>query len=503
MKLIFIPLFLIVSLLITPAYSYTRSICQEGQESNKGAQDNSQEPVKISRAERARLKKEKKEAERRAKERLKKEKKEAKRLKEERERKRKEEEKALKERWKWFVVTSDPPGATIESGGEILGETPFKMKVTSHFFYNGPRFAFSSFIANPMEMTVSKDGYVAKTVLVTRGPYQWVSLNGVNRIAYYVVSQPEFHISLEKVSEFLGSNPLGEDKEQQARSSQKLSTEQIAHLALPAVVQIRTPLGKGSGFFITNTGVIVTNKHVVNSATNVSVQTSKGEVLTATSVFIHPYQDLALIKVEKSDLPYLKFANPKTVSVGADVIAIGSPLGLSNSVTKGIVSSFRNSSLEGILLQTDVAINSGNSGGPLLNDRGQVIGVNTFKVSGASTEGLGFAIFSSEILKMLKEHFDFEPSFEPGGLGDSAKAKQDVRAAVSIKSDPNGAEIFLNGRFVGNTPSKIFVPEGEHTVRIEIKGFIPWERNILVERGSEVNLSPALEKVQTEKNPPD
>lgn len=107
----------------------------------------------------------------------------------------------------------------------------------------------------------------------------------------------------------------------------------------------------------------------------------------------------------------MPLANPADVNVGAEAIAIGSPGGvnsiLANTVTRGIVSAFRQTDA-GLLLQTDAAINHGNSGGPLLNLYGDVIGVNTLKIVIPGKEGLGFALFVSEIYAMLKEHLNFD-----------------------------------------------------------------------------------------------
>lgn len=396
--------------------------------------------------------------------------------KEQAKRERERLEKEQREKYKYFSVISDPPGARVEVNGELFGETPVKQPVKVKFFYNGPTFAFSSYIATPLNLTVSKDGYVSKTIQITRGPYMWVSLNGLNRLIYHVVTEPEFYVKLDKVGEFLGSNPLGRksfeetgfaDSDQSI--SKSLTTEQIVTKALPAVVTIRSGNSSGSGFFILSSGVIVTNRHVVGSNQSVSVVTSKGETLQSRSVFIHPTKDLALIKVDGVDFPVIPIADPALLKVGADVIAIGSPAGLQNTVTKGIVSSFREGSSDGLVVQTDVAINPGNSGGPLLNASGEVVGVNTFKLVAGNIEGLGFSIYSSEILLMLKDHFDFVPEFPKKAISTQTSAVEQPitnRILVQVTSDPIGAEIFVNGRLVGNTPSKIGLNPGDHTLKI-------------------------------------
>jgi S1-C subfamily serine protease len=152
---------------------------------------------------------------------------------------------------------------------------------------------------------------------------------------------------------------------------------------------------------------------VVEAFQQVSIVTSKGETIPSKSVYIHPTKDLALIKIDTANFPFIPLVHPAGVNVGADVVAIGSPglgmVSLQNTVTKGIISSFRQMEDEGLMLQTDVAINPGNSGGPLLNTYGEVVGVNTMGARGK--EGLNFALFTSEILSMLKEHFNFTPVY--------------------------------------------------------------------------------------------
>lgn len=425
-------------------------------------------------------------------------------------RERKQAEKELAEKYKYFAITSEPEGAKIESNGEVLGTTPFKKQMDAYFFYYGPRFATSSYIPAPMSITVSKEGYVSKTIIITKGPYEWVSINGVNRMIYYVASSPEFHIKLEPIGEFLGTNPFAKTTDSQGSSSnaklpiESFTTEQIVQKTLPAIVVVRTPEGSGSGFFILDSGIIVTNKHVVGSSQKVTIVTSKGESLESKSVFIHPTKDLALIKVQGSSFPFIPIANPASVNVGADVVAIGSPgvggTTLQNTVTKGIISSFRQLESDGLILQTDVAINPGNSGGPLLNTKGEVVGVNTFKVVGR--EGLGFSVFASEILQMLKEHFNFVPAYPDSAKSTEPKTPTPAKVVAQVTSEPEGAEIYVDGNFVGSTPSKISLSVGEHTIKVTRKGFIDWERKLNIEAESAPSFNALLEKIPTAQSNP-
>ncbi len=152
----------------------------------------------------------------------------------------------------------------------------------------------------------------------------------------------------------------------------------------------------GSGFIINKKGYIVTNNHVVEKAEDIIVKLSDGKEKEAKIVGTDPETDVAVIKIEGSDnLPIVKLGNSDKIKIGDWVLAIGNPFGLERTLTKGIVSA-KGRDVEGItkfanFIQTDAAINRGNSGGPLLNINGEVIGINTAKVGGTA-QNIGFAI---------------------------------------------------------------------------------------------------------------
>ncbi len=155
--------------------------------------------------------------------------------------------------------------------------------------------------------------------------------------------------------------------------------------------------GQGSGFLIDKNGIILTNSHVVNGATKVTVTLKDGRTFEGKVRGFDEVTDLAVVKIDGSDLPIAPLADSDVVSVGDWAIAVGNPLGLDNTVTLGIVSTLHRSSAQiGLIdkrldfIQTDAAINPGNSGGPLLNDQGEVIGINT--AIRADAMGIGFAI---------------------------------------------------------------------------------------------------------------
>ena len=160
--------------------------------------------------------------------------------------------------------------------------------------------------------------------------------------------------------------------------------------------------GRGTGFIVSEEGLIVTNKHVASvSGGDYTVVDSKGKRYQATILALDPGQDLAVLKIQANGLPFLKFGDSDGLEIGQTVIAIGNALGeFGNTVSVGVVSGLSRTITAGGggiatevltgLIQTDAAINQGNSGGPLLNLRGEVVGVNTAMALGA--ENIGFAI---------------------------------------------------------------------------------------------------------------
>ena len=157
--------------------------------------------------------------------------------------------------------------------------------------------------------------------------------------------------------------------------------------------------GTGSGFVISTDGYIVTNNHVIEDTVSIKVAFADGMELDATLIGADPSTDIAVIKVYDGDLKPLQFANSDLLEPGQIAIAIGNPMGLQHTVTAGVVSATgrslraNNGRLIDDIIQTDAALNPGNSGGPLVNSEGHVIGVNTAVISAA--QGLCFAVSSN------------------------------------------------------------------------------------------------------------
>jgi len=167
--------------------------------------------------------------------------------------------------------------------------------------------------------------------------------------------------------------------------------------------------GAGSGVIFRADGYIVTNNHVISGAKEIIVSLADGRSLKGKLIGADEVTDLAVVKVEASDLPVAAFGDSDEIVVGEPAIAIGNPLGLEfqGSVTSGVISALNRtldiSDKRVKLLQTDAAINPGNSGGALVNADGQVIGINSAKVAANGVEGMGFSIPSNTVQAIIKE----------------------------------------------------------------------------------------------------
>lgn len=179
------------------------------------------------------------------------------------------------------------------------------------------------------------------------------------------------------------------------------SVRELVHQLGEAVVQVRTPSGLGSGFIINEDGFLMTNFHVIEGETQISVEVyherdgdlERKSYKQVRIIAINKFADLALLKIEDKDAPKFKYVllgNADALAVGEGVFAIGSPLGLERTVTEGILSTKTRQMAGELYLQTTAQINPGNSGGPLFNLRGEVVGITNMKITFG--EGLGFAI---------------------------------------------------------------------------------------------------------------
>ena len=229
--------------------------------------------------------------------------------------------------------------------------------------------------------------------------------------------------------------------------------------------------GMGSGSIIDSEGYILTNHHVVGVADRIIVVMYDGEEKDAKIVGTDPESDIAVIKIEGNGLPVLPMGDSEKILVGEDVIAVGNPFGLIQTVTYGIVSAKGRSNV-GIneyenFIQTDAAINPGNSGGPLVNLRGEIVGVNSaiFSQSGGY-QGIGFAVPINMASKIMKDLID-KGSVSRGWLGVGIQdVSQDLAKAFKLKNTKGS----LITAVMENTPAqRAGMLKGDVVVRINDK----------------------------------
>lgn len=227
----------------------------------------------------------------------------------------------------------------------------------------------------------------------------------------------------------------------------------------------------GSGFLVSSDGYIVTNNHVVAEADSIRVtmddQNGKTRDLKATLIGADEETDIALLKVDASNLPYLVFGNSDALKVGEWLLAIGNPFGLDHTVTAGILSATGRNIRSGPFdnfLQTDASINPGNSGGPLLNMAGQVIGINTAII--ASGQGIGFAIPSNMAAKII-DQIKNGKKISRGWIGVTIQdVDENIAKALGLK-DKTGA---LVGSVLDNEPAqKAGIRDGDVILAVDDK----------------------------------
>ena len=211
-----------------------------------------------------------------------------------------------------------------------------------------------------------------------------LTLTIVGLIAGFTIARSTSDTTVDAVAEFGTPGPA---------QNQLGGVAIAAALAAPSVVQIETGTGLGSGVIYSPDGLILTAAHVIGDATTVDIRLADGRLVTGTVVGTHAATDVGVISIDAEGLSVAVLGYGTDTRVGETAIAVGSPFGLDQTVTAGIVSaSGRN--VNGVpMIQTDAAINPGNSGGPLVNAEGHVIGINdVIFTEGGGNDGIGFAI---------------------------------------------------------------------------------------------------------------
>jgi serine protease Do len=443
-------------------------------------------------------------------------------------------------------ITSTPPGATVEINGVPVGTTPFEKDYPGGYFHKTLT-SMGSRLEHAMVARISLTGYATKEIQMTDGPMNWISLNGRNRGEYWLFKSDHFQAVLQPIGQvFTGGVTAKLANAENVDLQPELSLEELVLRTKPAIVYLKGLDKSGTGFFVTETGVIATNAHVARGEESLLTILPRGEQLEAKVVYIDADLDIALAKVEGREFPHLALADAATVRQGENVLAIGNPGdAMLFSVTKGIVSAvgkFPNAG-PGTWIQTDTPINPGNSGGPLLNGRGEVIGINTQKLVKKNVTGIGFALSATDLLDVLHRFYPLvapvtsaekakeqgtapaaasRPESPTGGGGEVPVSSAETRvvssnspsmpeaaeatpepATVSIRpgfgtititSDPDGAEIYVDEKFIGNAPAKLKLPAGSHRIVLKSRDHAAWKRSLEVFKDSQVNLKVDLDQ---------
>jgi serine protease Do len=397
-----------------------------------------------------------------------------------------------------LTITSSPAGATVEIDGVTVGTTPYKMNLPGGYFHK-TRTVFGRTLQHEMSLRIYKDGYAPLDLKLTDGPFEWTALNGRNQGKYWLIKTNHIEATLVAVpTAFTGYVKTTSAHGQEADLRPELQTQEIVENAIPAVVRLANPDGWGTGFLITDTGVIATNRHVVEGRTSIMAVFSNGTKLLGKVIYTSRPSgpDVALVKVDGSGFPYLRLADVSEVRAGQPVITIGNPEGgLPNTVTRGIVSAVGRDPTagSGTWVQTDASINPGNSGGPLLDSRGEVVGINTLKKRdpenpGTPLPGMSFALSSGDLLDILHQFYS-QASTAP----EAGSSSPPGTGAVTVACETMGAEIYVDGKFVGQTPSTLQLASGSHYIEVKSQGKRDWTRNLEVLKDSQLTLHPMLE----------
>ena len=417
-------------------------------------------------------------------------------------------------------LTSSPPGAKVELDGIAVGTTPFEKDFPGGYFHR-THTALGQRLEHPMVARLTFPGYATREIALTVGPMNWIDLHGHNHGEYWLIKSDHFHADLELISAAFTGNVAAVSAAQPAGFSLELSLEEIVKRAKPAVVCLKGLNTMGSGFFVTETGVIATNAHVARGDSSLLAVLPSNVQLQARVIYIDADLDIALVKADPPTpgyaFPYLVLADVTTVQQGESVLAVGNPGdAMLFSATKGIVSAVGKFPAfgPGTWIQTDAPINPGNSGGPLLNSRGQVVGLNTLKITKKNVTGIGFALSSTDLLTVLHRFYpdvpgttvrasvevstdSAEPTSATAQLAESSTpsaqspvsyAPPDGYGQLTITSEPDAAEIFIDGKFHGNAPATLKLPAGSHVILIKSPGRPDFSRTLELPKSSKLNL---------------
>jgi S1-C subfamily serine protease len=424
-----------------------------------------------------------------------------------------------------LTITSIPSGATVEIDGVNVGKTPFVKEYPGGYFRR-TKTVVGSRLEHPLMARVTMEGYAPKVVALCDGPQQWRDHLGRTHGEYWTFKISNFEVPLVPIAKaFTGEVDVKTGQNASIEYVHVLKLEEVVALVKPCVVYLEGSKKSGTGFLVTRTGLIATNAHVARDEESLQARFSGGVELTAEVAYIDDNLDIALLKVEGVTFPHLVLAETASVRQGQEVIAVGNPgQAMLFSVTKGIVSGideFPNLG-EGTWIQTDAQLNPGNSGGPLVNMQGQVVGIATSRPAGGNTTGIGFALSASDLMRVLHNLYPGENVLteklmapkdaavkmdpilssgvvEPGpdtSQGRGPVAGSNEPKAVSVASGiinvrgPTGSKIEIAGYIVGDVPASFKLPAGVYKVVVVLPGGFRKAQFVHLAANSEVTVEP-------------
>jgi S1-C subfamily serine protease len=341
----------------------------------------------------------------------------------------------------------------------------------------------------------------------------WIGLNGRHHGEYWLLKSDTFDVDLDPIDEVFTGSITRISRHASSKAEDELSIEDLIARTKTAVVYLRGVDKVGTGFFVTQTGVIVTNAHVARNQETLALIMSGGIQIDAKVVYVDDDLDIALLKVAGNGFPFLPLADTSSVRQGDTVFAIGNPGdGMKFSVTRGIVSAVGlfPSAGRGTWIQTDAQINPGNSGGPLLNAQGEVIGISTQKVSKKNVSGISFALSAGDALSVMSKFYHEErvQLSAPSKIIEAPKPPEVTTASVSaalefgtvLFSDPIHADIFVDGVLVGQVPATLSLAVGLHDVVVKRGACALLKRHYYIEKGSSITIAPPAWNVPVPNN---
>jgi serine protease Do len=397
-----------------------------------------------------------------------------------------------------ILFVSDPPGATVEIDGKSW-KTPFEVDFPGYYFHD-PHILVSKHLNHQLVAHVTLSGYASKDIPLTGSTLEWASMNGHKRYNYWIVRANYFPIKLERIpmetEETSAQKPAVAEPPVQVADK---GASELLQRATAAVVDLKNDRNLGSGFFVSSAGIIATSKHVVDGQKDLKAALSSREELPAEIVYVDPHIDFALLRVSGEKHPFLTFSEKPGPKPGEKVFAIGNPThGLPASVSQGIVSALGEYKEvgQGTWVQTDASISRGFSGGPLLNENGEVIGITARKAVGDGVSGIGFALSSSDVLPAFRKYLEsISASFQD--LSADPKKEERSTSGQAIKgrakvsfTTPWGAHILIDHISRGNVPSTLSLTPGKHLIGLRKTGHAEWSCSLTVAEGDEVTVVP-------------